>query len=214
MFFVFDGIDGAGKSTQIARFVRWLQAAGRTVVECRDPGGTELGERIRDLLLVPSSLPIASRAETLLYMASRAQLVTETIAPALAAGKTVVSDRFVSANVAYQSFGSGMPLEELLAVADFAVGTTVPDLIFVLDLDVETAATRVGSTPDRIEARGSDYFRRVRDGFLALESIWPGRVVTIDARADADEVHRRVVAAAERYLHASTAETDRSAPRR
>ncbi len=214
MFFVFDGIDGAGKSTQIARFVRWLEAAGRTVVECRDPGGTALGERIRELLLVPSPLPIASRAETLLYMASRAQLVTETIAPALAAGKTVVSDRFVSANVAYQAFGSGMPLDELLAVADFAVGATLPDLIFVLDLDVETAATRVGPSPDRIEARGNDYFRRVRDGFLALESIWPGRVATIDARADADEVHRRVVAAAERHLRGAPVDADRSTQRR
>ena len=117
MFFSFDGIDGTGKSTQMALFVEWLRELGRDVVECRDPGGTPLGERLRDILLHKSDISMCRRAEMLLYMASRAQLVEQLIRPALDAGKTVVSDRYLLANVAYQGYTGEMNSEDVWQVA-------------------------------------------------------------------------------------------------
>ncbi|MEZ6108829.1 MAG: dTMP kinase [Pirellulaceae bacterium] len=195
MFFAFDGIDGAGKSTQIERLVGYLRSRDRSVVVCRDPGGTALGEQVRKLLLDHSDMEIGVRAETLLYMASRAQLVSEVIEPALRRGDTVISDRFISANVAYQGFGGGMEADRIVSIGQWATAGIMPDLLFVLDLDAPAAAARLLREKDRIESRGLEYFERVRDGFLRLPDLWPGRVVVIDARLSADEVHDRVLQA-------------------
>lgn len=205
MFFAFDGIDGAGKSTQIARFVAYLRDNGHDVVVCRDPGGTRLGEQVREILLSPSDVPIDVRTETLLYMASRAQLVNEVIAPALANGQTVVCDRYVSANVAYQGFGGGLPPSEIVSIGHFATAHEVPDMIFVLDLDAELASQRMLRERDRIESRGIEYFRRVRSGFLSLPEIWPGPIAIIDAAQSEDLVHQQIIEASRKVERASVA---------
>lgn len=211
MFFAFDGIDGAGKSTQIERFVDFLERQGHRVLVCRDPGGTILGERIREILLAPSDVSIDMRAETLLYMASRAQLVSEVIAPALARGQAVVCDRYISANIAYQGYGGGLSASEILSIGRFATDGLIPDMTFILDLDAEVASQRLARERDRIELRGIEYFRRVRDGFLQLRDSWPGRVAIIDATLDSDQVHRQIVSAASEIRDWSSMSSERGA---
>jgi dTMP kinase len=166
-FISLDGIDGGGKSSQIAELVRWLKDNGHDVLAVRDPGSSKLGEAVREILLHRSEIPLDMRAEMLLYMASRAQMVEEIIRPALAAGKVVVSDRFLLANVVYQGCGGGLDIEQLWQVGTVATGGLLPDLTLILDLPVETALARVGEKTDRLESRGVDYFKRVRNGFLS-----------------------------------------------
>src|ERR1044071_449297 len=132
MFVSFDGVDGAGKSTQIGMLADWLRASGRQVVTCRDPGSTQLGERLRSLLLDHHTTPIHRRSEMLLYMAARAQLVEEVIRPALAAGKIVISDRFLLANVVYQAHAGGLAADDVWRVGEVTVAGVMPRLVFLL----------------------------------------------------------------------------------
>ncbi len=201
MFFSFDGLDGAGKSTQIERFVAWLEGRGHTVLVCRDPGSTELSERIRDLLLTRDSLTIGMRSEALLYMAARAELVEQQIVPALAANQTIVSDRFLLANLVYQGHAGGLPLEDLRAIGGFTTGGVSPDLTFLLDLPPELSFERLGREPDRIEQRGLAYLRKVRFGFLDEAARDPDHIRVIDATGSVDEMHEAIVEAAGRVLH-------------
>lgn len=196
MFFAFDGVDGAGKSTQIARFVGWLEAQGRPVTLCRDPGGTELGEAIRELLLGHRHADMSLPTEALLYMAARAQLVAEVIKPALAVGRVVVSDRFLLSNVVYQGHAGGLEPQALWEIGRTATGGLVPDITFVLDLPAEVAFQRLGGQTDRIESRGVEFQERVRMGFLVEAGLDPAHVKIIDAQGSADEVAARVRAAA------------------
>jgi dTMP kinase len=200
MFFSFDGVDGAGKSTQIELFAAWLREQGREVVTCRDPGSTPLGEKLREILLGRDSISISRTSEMLLYMAARAQLVEEVIRPALAAGKTVVSDRFLLANVVYQGHAGGLNPQSLWRVGDVATGCLSPDLTFLLDMPAEAAAARIGRALDRMEAQGLDYLRRVREGFLTEAAQRPERIVVINAARDAAVVHADVQVVAERML--------------
>ena len=189
LFFSFDGIDGAGKSTQIDRFCRWLESEGVDFVTCRDPGGTPIGEEVRRLLLNSSDdSPIGSRCEMLLYMAARAQLVESVIKPALATGQVVVSDRFLLANVVYQGHASDLPVEAVRTVGRVAVDGTTPDCTFVLDLDVEQTVARMGPDLDRIERRGLDYRRRLREGFLIESKAMGDRVHVVDAARSIDDI--------------------------
>src|SRR2546423_5508509 len=142
MFFSFDGVDGAGKSTQIGLLTEALRQRGREVVTCRDPGGTALGERLREILLHHHDMRINRRSEMLLYMASRAQLVEEVIRPALAAGKIVISDRYLLANVVYQAHAGGLWPEEVWQVGQITVAGVMPTLTFLLDLAAPAAAYR------------------------------------------------------------------------
>jgi dTMP kinase len=199
MFFSFDGIDGAGKSTQMEMFVAWLRQQGRDVATCRDPGSTELGERLREILLHKSDTPIGRRAEMLLYMASRAQLVDQVIRPALDAGRIVVSDRFLLANVAYQGHAGGLTVEDLWSVGQVAVDGLQPARIFLLDMDVAAAARRMNREPDRMESQGLDYMRKVRQGFLA-EAARRSEIAVIDAGRDIDRVQADIRRAAEGVL--------------
>lgn len=194
MFLSLDGVDGAGKTTQIERLAAWLRAAGREVIVCRDPGTTPLGDELRKILLHREDLGIDRRSEMFLYMAARAQLVEEVIRPALAAGKTVVSDRFLLANVVYQGHAGGLEPEILWEVGRVATGGLAPDLTLVLDLPLEAAAQRLGPVRDRIESRGAAYLQAVRDGFLA-ESRRQPRIAVIDARGTPDEVFAQIRAA-------------------
>jgi dTMP kinase len=206
MFFSFDGVDGVGKSTQIRLFADWLRAHGREVVTCRDPGGTPLGERLRALLLDHHDVPIDRRAEMLLYMASRAQLVAEVIRPALAAGKVVVSDRFLLANVVYQAHalaGTGQTLtpDEVWRVGEVATGGLRPDLVFLLDMPAGKAAARIERSPDRMEARGLDYLERVRQGFLTEAARLPRQIAIISADQPIEAIHAQVIARAAAVLN-------------
>ena len=164
-FVVVDGPDGAGKSTQVDRLVGWLGGLGVAAVRAQDPGGTVIGDRLREILLAGDCAEMSVTCETMLYMASRAQLVAQVIRPALAAGRCVVCDRFVSATVAYQGAGGG-DVAEILRVADVAIGHTWPDLTLILDIDAEHGLGRIGSAPDRMEAKGAAFHRRVREAVL------------------------------------------------
>jgi dTMP kinase len=196
MFFSFDGIDGVGKSTQMALFVDWLRGRGHDVVTCRDPGGTELGEKLRAILLDKSDTPICRRAEMLLYMASRAQLVDQVIRPALAAGKTVVSDRYLLANVVYQGHAGGLPVDDLWRVGQVAVDGIEPTRVYLLDMSVADAVRRMNRAPDRMESQGHGYMEEVRQGFLAEAARRPD-VVVIDAAREIMAVQAEIRAAAE-----------------
>ena len=192
LFVSLDGIDGCGKSTQGRRLADWLAEKGHHVVTCRDPGGTPLGEQIRDLLLHRRDVAISRRAEMLLYMASRAQLVDEIIKPALESGHTVVADRYLLANVVYQGYGGGLDVDELWEVGRVATGGLFPDLTLVLDLDPSLAAERRNRSPDRLEGEPADFHRRVREGFLAEARRCAPAVRVIEATGSVDQVWERL----------------------
>ena len=181
MFFSFDGIDGVGKSTQISLFCSWLREQGHDVVTCRDPGTTPLGESIRSLLLAHDSAEIDRRTEMMLYMAARSQLVEEFIRPALEKGQTVVSDRFLLANVAYQGHGGKLDVETVWSVGHVTTGGLMPELTFLLDMDVVAASNRISGTKDRMESHGLEFWQRVRSGFLTEAAKNPESIVVIDA---------------------------------
>ncbi len=196
MFIAIEGADGTGKTTQVERLCHWLEEKGHKVVRCRDPGGTALGEAVRDILLHRQSVPIDARAEALLYMASRAQLVAEVIRPAVEAGCIVVSDRFLLSNIAYQGYGFGLSVEMLRQIGEFATAGVQPDVTIVLDMPVADALQRIQRTPDRLESRGAEYLERVRDGFLQEAARSGDRVIVIRADRHPDEVEasiRRIV---------------------
>jgi dTMP kinase len=182
LFFSFDGIDGVGKSTQVRLFEESLRARGFDVVVCRDPGSTPLGERIRELLLsVDSATPIDRRSEMLLYMAARAQLVDQVIRPALKAGRVVVADRYLLANVVYQGHAGGLDPQEIWQVGHIATGGVIPDCVFVLDMSIDDANQRLNRSLDRMESQGDDYRERVRKGFLDEAARAPEQIQVIEA---------------------------------
>ena len=201
IFFSIDGGDGAGKSTQIALFCQWLREAGHLVATCRDPGSTPLGEAVRDILLHRHDLAIHRRSEMLLYMAARAQLVEQVIRPALEAGQTVVSDRYLLANVVYQGHAGGLDVESLWKVGEVATGGLMPDLTLVLDVSAETAAARMARPLDRMEQQGAAFHARVRAGFLAEAARRPEQIAVIDANGPIDAVQAALRAAARRMTN-------------
>ncbi len=190
-FIVLDGLDGTGKSTQCRLLADRLRAAGRDVVTCVDPGGTALGAHLRELLLHHQG-EIAPACEALLFLASRAQLVHEVIRPALAAGRVVISDRFLLANVVYQGHAAGLDVAQLWQVGGLSTGGLDPDLTLVLDLPVDEALARRGRPADRMEDRGRAFQQRVRDGFRAEARRRPDTVRVVDARPVPEEVHEAV----------------------
>lgn len=204
-FLCLDGPDGGGKTTQAATLVAWLRARGLEVATCRDPGGTALGERLRQILQDRGTVGLALRAEMLLFMASRAQLVEDVIGPALARGAVVVSDRFLLANLVYQGVAGGLPLDEVARVGLAATGGLLPDLTLVLDIAPDAARRRVGPARDRIEDRPAEYHARVREGFLELaratpSPYYPAPTVVVDASAAPEDVAARIRSEVEHLL--------------
>ena len=191
-FVAFDGPDGSGKSTQISRFVKGARAAGLVVREVREPGGTSIGEQIRQILLDPINAEMTLGCEMLLYMASRSQLVEREIKPALSRGELVVADRFVSATLAYQGTAGGLSVEWIQAVAEVAVAGSWPDLTIILDVDDSVAAGRLNPLLDRMELKGREFHRLVRKGFLDQAELWPDRYAVIDASSDVDTVEKDI----------------------
>lgn len=201
MFFSFDGVDGVGKSTQSALFCQWLGSQGHEVVACRDPGSTALGEQVRQILLASSEeTPISRMSEMLLYMAARAQLVEEVIRPALNAGKVVVSDRYLLANVVYQAYAGGLDLQQVRTVGQIATGGLAPECVFLLDMSQEDANKRIDRELDRMENRGAEYRQRLRDGFLAEARLQPESIHVIDASRSVDEIQAEIREIAEGVL--------------
>lgn len=182
LFLTFEGPEGAGKSTQLAALVRRLRAAGHTVTETREPGGTLLGTEVRRVVLDPA-LEMGPLPEFLLYSASRAQLVAEVIRPALERGEVVVCDRYADSTLAYQGYGRGLDLGFLERVTQEATGGLRPDLTVLLDLDPALGLARAArrGQPDRLERADLAFHTRVRKGFLALAAAEPGRVLVMDA---------------------------------
>ena len=202
MFFSFDGIDGVGKSTQVRLFEESLRANDFDVVICRDPGSTPLGERIRDLLLsIDESTPIGCRSEMLLYMAARAQLVEQVIQPALAAGKVVVADRYLLANVVYQGHAGSLSPQQIWQVGEIATGGLMPSCVFVLDMSIEQANCRMNRSLDRMESRGDEYRERVRAGFLEEASRAPKQIHLIDASRPIEAVQADIWRIAAKLLN-------------
>jgi dTMP kinase len=200
MFFSFDGIDGVGKSTQLELFCQWLGQRRCEVIKCRDPGSTPLGERIRDILLHgDADVPIDRRSEMLLYMAARAQLVEEVIRPALDAGKVVVSDRFLLANLVYQGLAGGLDVEAVRRVGAVATDGVLPDCTFLLDMSPEAADRRLSRALDRMERQGDFYRRRLREGFLA-EARADSRIHVINSDRSVEAVQAEIQAIAGRLL--------------
>lgn len=194
-FIVLDGIDGAGKSSQIGPLVQWLKAGGRTVTTCRDPGSTPAGDAIRAILLDRHEIHLAPTSEMLLYMAARAQLVAEVIRPALARGEWVVSDRYLLANIVYQGHAGGLDPDVVRRVGAVATGGIDPDCVLVLDVDLATAARRLDRPLDKLENRGDEFRARLRAGYLAEAARDPGRIAVIDAAAEPEVVAGRLRAA-------------------
>ncbi len=187
LFLSLDGSDGAGKSTQLRLLADWLRGRGLAVTECTDPGGTDLGKQLRQILLGYRG-QMGLRCEALLFMASRAQLVEEIIRPALALGHVVVCDRFLLANVVYQGHAGGLDPEELWQVGRFSTGGMQPDLALVLDLPLAQSLARRKTQADRLESRGAEFHERVRAGFLAEASKDPGRIRVLDAAGSVEQV--------------------------
>lgn len=200
MFFVFEGIDGSGKSTQLNLFAQWLESNGQSVVVCKDPGSTVLGENLRSILLQDRETPIHMVAEMLMFTAARAQLVQEIIKPALASGKTIVLDRYILSTVVYQGYAGELDPDEIWTVNRIATEGVNPDLTFIFDIDVETALGRVGEAQDRMESRGSAYFEKVRAGFLAESERWPDRVEVIDAARPVSEIQNNLQQITAKYM--------------
>lgn len=188
-YFVFEGVDGSGKSTQIAKVEAALQAKGYDVLSLREPGSTYLSEQIRKVLLDPEN-HMDPRAEVLLFSAARAQLISEVVKPALQAGKVVISDRSFWSTLAYQGYARKMNLEELYEISQFAVGHLEPEHVFLLDIDPQIAATRreVRSGEDRIESEGLEFQQKVRKGFLNLAHDNPNCFHVIDANKKTEEI--------------------------
>lgn len=207
MFITLEGPDGSGKTTQAALLVERLRSTGREVVAVHEPGGTELGTALRELLLQVDRA-IDPWAEALLFAACRAQLVSEVIQPALARGATVVADRFSDSTLAYQGGGRGLPLAELRTVVRLAEGGTAPTLTVLLDLAAEEGLSRRrGDGPEawtRFEREAQTFHERVRDAYLGLASVEPQRWTVVDAGRSVEEVAAEVWSAVEAKAAASS----------
>mgnify|MGYP003897706925 CR=1 FL=1 len=205
-FIVFDGGEGAGKSTQANLLKDTLEKDGLNVLLVRDPGTTRIGELIRGILLNPDHMEMGMRCEMLLYMAARAQMMTQIILPALDKGTVVISDRFVSSTLAYQAGGEGMTSADIIAVGQIAVHNRWPDLTIILDMDTESARVKpkftlfpndpdAGVEKDRIEQRSLEYHKQVRQNYLRQAKDHPARYRVIGADREKAVVHAEILEA-------------------
>ena len=186
----FEGLDGSGTTTQSELLRQHLEEAGRDVVLTREPGGTELGERVRELVL--GGLEISPWAEAALFAAARAELVAEVIQPALERGADVVCDRYLDSSLAYQGIARGLGVDRVLALNVNAIRGILPDVTFLLLVDPEEAQRRSGPPGDRIEREGDEFLREVDKAYRELGSAFAGRITTIDGSRPADEVAKEV----------------------
>ena len=198
MFLItFEGIDQSGKSTQLELLKSAAREAGLDVLSVREPGGTPLGERIREILLGPEHADMDAWTEALLYAAARAQLVKDVIKPALMQGRIVLSDRFIDSSLVYQGIARGLGVERILDLNLGATGGLMPDLTLVFHLDVAGSRERLagrGTAEDRIEGEPLEFHEKVEAGYRQLEEKYPGRIAGIEAAGGIEEVHAKVIA--------------------
>jgi dTMP kinase len=191
-FIVLDGPDGCGKSTQVELLTQWLDGQGVPTSRFRDPGDTAIGEKIREILLNPEHLSMSTETEVSLYMAARAQLWIEKIAPALRENRCVILDRWLSSTCAYQGWAGGFGMEKIIKIAYDCLKQVWPDLTIILDVDLKTAAQRLNRQLDRMEAKGDGYHKKVREGFLELVKQRED-VISVDATGDIDTIHKKIL---------------------
>lgn len=201
----FEGSEGSGKSTQITRLAERLQKIGREVVATREPGGTEIGEQIRNIIVHNSrGDEMCPETELLLFTAARAQLVREVIAPALSRGAVVLTDRYLDSSTVYQGIARNLAPGPVSAINQFAVGNVMPHLTVVIDVPTEVSLARIrqraSDLPDRMERENISFYTKVREGYLLLAKEWPGRVVVLDGTLSPDALDRAIWAAVEPRL--------------
>ena len=188
-FITFEGSEGSGKSTQIELVCKYLRRRKKPILFVREPGGVKISEKIRNILLDVKNIRMSSECETLLYMAARAQLVEEVVAPALKAGKVVLCDRFLDSTVAYQGYGNGVDIRAIKNIGKFATQAIQPDITFFFDINAKKGLSRIkGRTKDRIECRAIRYHNRVRKGYTEIARKEPRRVKLIDANRTKEEI--------------------------
>ena len=194
LFITFEGIDGVGKSTQANLLEEYLRSLGHDIVRTLEPGGTELGVEIRQMLLHRKG-EVSPRAEALLYAADRAHHVETKVKPALAAGKIVISDRYLDSSVAYQGAGRELSMEDIRGISIWATGGLLPNLTILLDLDAASARARrntTGQEPDRLEREKIEFFEATRQAFLQLASNEPDRFLVIDASQTVEQMQAQI----------------------
>lgn len=204
MFITFEGIDFCGKSTQVELLKNYFERKGKSVQVIREPGGTEISEKIRDILLDKKNNKMFMETELLLFSASRAQLVREKINPFIKQGKIVISDRFHDSSTAYQGFGRGLSIDSVLNVHKLAIGETIPDITFIIDIPVEVAVKRKSIKThqelDRIEVSSNDFFEKVRNGYLTLAKN-EKRFRVIDGTQSIETIHKLIIHYIEELEH-------------
>jgi dTMP kinase len=205
-FIAFEGVDGSGKSTQLAALGRALAARGLPVVTTREPGGTPVGEAIRNVVLDNAFSEMSPRTELLLYLASRVEHVEQVIRPALEQGAIVLCDRFSDATLAYQAYGRGLPVEDVSALVAVGSCGVEADVVILLDLSAEDGLARVRRrrADNRLDREAIAFHRRVRDGYLALAARAPHRFKVLDAGRPVDELHLAIVEAVDPVCAAVT----------
>lgn len=192
LFITFEGSEGSGKSTQMELIGQYLKSKNRSVLFVREPGGVAISEKIREILLDAGNKAMAPSCEMLLYMAARAQLVEEVIAPALNKGKAVICDRFLDSTVVYQGYGHQMDVAFIKKVGGFATQGIKPDLTFIFDIDAKKGLARIKRAKDRIEQRAMAYHTRVREGYLDIAKKEPKRIKVINSDQSIEDIHQQV----------------------
>lgn len=199
-FITFEGGDGSGKSTQIKKLKSFLETNGFDVILTREPGGTEIGEKIRSIILDPENGEMSAVTEAMLYAASRAQHVTEVIKPAVDSGKIVICDRFVDSSIAYQGYGRKLG-ESVEIINSYAVGEYMPHMTFLLKLKPQAGSSRIaGRDKDRIEQESAAFHQAVYDGYEELEKLYPERIVGIDASGTIEQIEEEIRAHIKKLL--------------
>lgn len=204
IFITMEGPDGSGKSTQIELLKQYLEHKGFDIVIAREPGGTAISEVIREVILNPAHKEMSHMTELLLYAASRAQLVSQVIEPALLDGKAVICDRFVESSAVYQGIGRGLGVDTVYEVNNYALGDVKPKLTIFMDLDAEDGIKRKKEQAelDRMELEDMTFHRRVVEGYRKLATLYPERIVPIDATMSVEEIHSRIVDEVEKRFFA------------
>lgn len=205
MLISFEGSEGSGKSTQITRLAAQLQQLGREVVATREPGGTEIGEQIRGIIVHNSKGDeMCPETELLLFTAARAQVVREVIAPALRRGAVVLSDRYLDSSTVYQGIARNLAPGPVSEINRFAVGNVMPDLTIVIDVPTEVSLARIrqraSGLPDRMERQNIEFYQKVREGYLLLARQWPDRVVVVDGTLSPDALDKKIWAEVKKRL--------------
>lgn len=192
VFISFEGVDGAGKTTQVELLAQFWRERGREVVQTREPGGTALGKRIRQMLLHEDGEPIAARTEALLFAADRAQHIAQVVVPALQRGAVVITDRYIDSSIAYQAGGRELTVDDVRLLSLWATNKLLPERTYLLDIDPSLSHTRLDDKQDRMESAGDDFQERTRNEFLRLARQDPRRFMVIDANQPIDRIAQQI----------------------